>query len=206
MHTNTLQCLSACQASTCSSQDSLSPHQLHSVHTVSIQCLSKTHKEPSPPFTAQKNLIQPPNTRPAHHRACNTSHYWARRVQRAVMGETSTAGGEQGAPLTPTSPFFLTTSGALKPALITKAIRLIFGGSLEQVFEKWWNWGEKVCLRFRGKCHRSCRPLDIISYMTDSIQRLIHRWISTFPPAAPELGLTHNQFVSNHKKAGWGAV
>lgn len=44
----------ACQTSTCSSQDMLLPHQLHSVHTVSIHCVSKTHKEPSPSIHGTK--------------------------------------------------------------------------------------------------------------------------------------------------------
>lgn len=58
------------------------------------------------------------------------------------MGETGTTGREQeggwevgGGALTPTSPSFLSTNRALKAALITKAIRLIFffGGPLVSV-------------------------------------------------------------------------
>lgn len=43
---------------TCSSQDPLPPHQLHSMHSVSIQCFSKTHKEPPPPASIQRTKIE----------------------------------------------------------------------------------------------------------------------------------------------------
>lgn len=74
---------------------------------------SQRHTKRLPLHSQYKDWTQPPNRRHAHHRACNTTHYWARRVQRAVMGETSTTGRAQGARTT-TSPSFLQSNRALK--------------------------------------------------------------------------------------------
>lgn len=119
VHTKIVQCLAACQASTCSSQDLRSPHQLHSVHTVSIQCLSKTYNEPSPSIHSTKieySLVTQDMPTTEHVIQLITGHtgcrglWWERQAQQ---------GDKQGANA-PTSPSFLTANRALKPALITK--------------------------------------------------------------------------------------
>lgn len=72
-----------------SSSAPLGAHRYDSVHLKDTQSL--------PLHPLYKDWKQPRTTRHAHHRACNTTHYWAHRVERTVMGETSTAGSELGA-------------------------------------------------------------------------------------------------------------
>lgn len=133
MHTNIAQCFTACQASTCSSQDSLSPHQLHSVHTVSIQCLSKTHKEPCIPCIHRAKIECSLRTQDMptteHVIQLITGHAGC----RGLWWERQAQWGENGGPHTDIS-IFLITNRAVKPALITKC-----GGFLKYVLELNWN-------------------------------------------------------------------